>query len=195
MSDPQWGDERLPEKFWRNVEVSQDGCWRWTKGLNHAGYARFPVVSEGRRQHRRIHRLTYEVFVAPLTPGLTIDHLCRVRNCCNPAHLEEVTQRENTLRGDTLNAANVLKTHCPQGHPYSADNTYVNRGRRNCRICSRASARDSHARKVQDPIWMERKREYRRAYVEKNRDRIIEARRQRRRLRKANGDGPLSETA
>jgi len=79
---------------------------------------------------------------------LQLDHLCRNRTCCNPAHLELVTGRENLLRGDTLAAANAAKTHCIQGHPLADDNLYVaNNGARTCRTCQRATGlRSDHKR-------------------------------------------------
>jgi hypothetical protein len=80
---------------------------------------------------------------------LTIDHLCRVRHCVNPDHLEAVTCRENLLRGETLQAANVAKTECPQGHPYDEENTYVYpNGRRDCRTCNAAACARYRARKA-----------------------------------------------
>lgn len=45
---------------------------------------------------------------------------------------------ENTLRGETLAAANLAKTHCPQGHPYDEANTQWYSGRRYCRGCKAA---------------------------------------------------------
>ncbi len=73
-------------------------CWVWVARLNRNGY--------GRLHHggceRMAHRLSYEVHVGPIPDGLLLDHLCRVRCCVNPAHLEPVTHRENTLRGKAL---------------------------------------------------------------------------------------------
>ena len=44
------------------------------------------------------HRWAYQQFVGPIPPGLHIDHLCSIRHCMYPPHLEAVTPRENTLR-------------------------------------------------------------------------------------------------
>jgi hypothetical protein len=143
----EFGDDRLPEMVWRHIQVNTEtGCWEWTGRLNHAGYARARAVTNGPMW--RIHRLTYVTFVGAIPEGLTIDHLCRVRKCVNPAHLEAVSQRENALRGDTVNAINLAKTHCPQGHPYDDANTYVcPKGRRNCRTCTRRQKREWEQRK------------------------------------------------
>ena len=82
------------------------------------------------------HRYAYELVIGPIPKGLTLDHLCRVRGCVNPGHLEPVTQRENTLRGTSPVAANPGKTHCPSGHPYKKPHLYINkRGGRQCLTC------------------------------------------------------------
>lgn len=106
-------------------------CWIWTGYCSKKGYGAMPV--DGRA--RGTHRLAYELLVGPIPDGLQIDHLCRVPACCNPAHLEAVTSRENTVRGVSHNG---LKTHCKHGHPFDAANTYVTRrGKRWCRACGK----------------------------------------------------------
>lgn len=80
------------------------------------------------------YRFAYEFLVGPIPDGLELDHLCRVRLCVNPAHLEPVTHAENNKR------AGVAKTHCKWGHPYNEANTYRRRdrpGNRQCRVCAR----------------------------------------------------------
>ena len=119
-------------RFWRFVDRGE--CWLWTGPLNPNGYAQFSV--EGRRVYA--HRFAYELLIGPIPDGLQLDHLCRVRHCVNPKHLEPVTCQENLLRGDTLLARNVAKTECPQGHPYDDANTYIgSKGERKCRSCAR----------------------------------------------------------
>jgi len=81
------------------------------------------------------HRLAYQWLIGAVPEGLYLDHLCHNRACVNVAHLEPVTPRENSLRGATLGAINLAKTHCPQGHPYDEINTYVFRNERRCRAC------------------------------------------------------------
>lgn len=123
------------EKLRRNHRVDPEtGCWRWTAAIDKEGYAQ--VRADGRRQ--KAHRVAYELWVGPIPDGLVLDHVtargCVHRDCINPDHLEPVTSEENVRRGDNLNRT---KTHCPKGHPYSEENTYVWGPSRFCRECKR----------------------------------------------------------
>lgn len=114
------------------IEIDENGCWLWTGPVTRDGYGMIGV--EGNRS-RGIHRVAYEHFVGPIPIGLQIDHLCRVRHCCCPWHLEAVTSGENTRRGDTgkhLVSAQLSKTHCAQGHPFDEENTRRWRDWRKC---------------------------------------------------------------
>jgi hypothetical protein len=114
-------------------------CWVWTGGLNEKGYgcARFRDFDS-----TRVHRVVYELKVGPIPDGLVIDHLCRVRACCNPSHLEVVTTAENNRRALAYRPPGVRwggspkRSHCMSGHPLSGDNLYVSpKGARRCRAC------------------------------------------------------------
>jgi hypothetical protein len=70
-----------------------DGCWLWT-GTLRSGYGRFRA--DGRLV--QAHRYSYERAVGPIPADRQLDHLCRVRRCVNPDHLEPVTPSENVLR-------------------------------------------------------------------------------------------------
>lgn len=134
--------ERILARIEINPEVAwnDDPCWLWW-GAKVRGHGRMDVGStvDGTARTVQVHREAYENLVGPIPRGLTLDHLCRVRHCCNPDHLEPVTNGENVLRGDGLTAINARKTHCPAGHPYDAANTYViPSGGRGCRECRRA---------------------------------------------------------
>lgn len=120
------------------IEITDGGCWKWTRCLIR-GYGQ--VCYKGRRW--RVPRLTWELLVGPIPEGLTIDHLCRNTTCVNPEHLEPVTMAENHRRRA------LAVTHCPKGHAYTSENTYVcKRGMRSCRECKREFDRNRSKKKA-----------------------------------------------
>ena len=125
------------ERFWSKVSKT-DGCWIWTGKRKANGYGVFVMGrrSLGQRRDYYAHRFAYELAREPIPAGLQIDHLCRVRECVNPAHMEVVTSAENTRR---MGAA---ITHCKRGHEFTAENTYrvPRSGRRSCVACRRMHA-------------------------------------------------------
>lgn len=120
------------QRFWKKVNKTE-GCWLWTGSRDRDGYGQF----WHQKKMLAAHRWSYEMLVGPIPFGLQIDHLCRTPGCVNPNHLEPVTQRENLLRGNTIQARNAAKTHCPHGHPLAGDNLRLSRGQRLCRECIR----------------------------------------------------------
>jgi hypothetical protein len=135
-------------RFWANVSKGAEGeCWLWT-GSKAGGTGYGQIYADGRAQ--LAHRFAYELLVGSIPGGLVIDHVkergCTSRACVNPAHMEPVTHRENILRGNGYSARAARVTHCPQGHPYDADNTATVRGWRRCKTCHRDRAR--HRRKA-----------------------------------------------
>ncbi len=138
----------LTQRILKNVVVNDDGCWEWQLSLDKDGYGKIHHAKVA----TRAHRAAYIAFVGPIPDGLETDHLCRVRHCCNPAHMEVVTHRENTLRGTSPSALCARKTHCPKGHAYDPQNTRLDdRNRRNCRACQRIAARAYRERKRNSP--------------------------------------------
>jgi hypothetical protein len=126
-------------RFMSRVVKVPGGCWLWTGKIHKKNrYGRFCV---GKKQFQA-HRWLYEQVHGPVDAKLDLDHTCRRRACVNPDHQEPVTRRVNLLRGDTITARHAAAIRCPQGHPYDAENTYVYRGLRYCRIC-----RDAHRAK------------------------------------------------
>lgn len=119
-------------------------CWVWQGSMYPNGYGRYYI--EG--IERLTHRWMYEQLVGPIPDGLTLDHLCRVRACVNPAHLEPVTQRENILRGTGPSAIQSRQTHCIRGHEFTPENTHVYRGARGCRICGAMRKRESRRKEA-----------------------------------------------
>lgn len=137
------GRDVTPEqRFW--PKVNKDGpvpahrpelgpCWLW-KVSRTEGYGSFRVNGK----FVGAHRFAYQMLVGPTPPGLELDHLCRVRHCVNPAHLEPVTHKINALRGMGVPARNARKTRCKRGHKFTPENTFVDaRGSRVCRQCNR----------------------------------------------------------
>lgn len=122
---------RSETKFWSPVNKTTT-CWLWTGKLTDRGYGR----TSFRRRLQFIHRIAYVLLVGPIPEGHELDHLCRVRNCVNPAHLEPVVHRINSLRSHSMVADNAQKTSCLRGHEFSVENTYINsKGGRVCRAC------------------------------------------------------------
>lgn len=124
------------DRILARIQLIPTGCWEWT-GAKALGYG---VIGRGRRNDGtvQVHRALWEWLCGPVPSGMQLDHLCRNRACCNPNHLEVVTQRENILRGDSTAAQHARKTHCIHGHLFDETNTYFDRrGRRTCRTCRR----------------------------------------------------------
>lgn len=115
------------------------GCWLWL-GFLKRGYG--VVRRDGRKW--AAHRFFYELLVGPIPDGLVIDHLCRVRNCVNPQHLEPVTNAENLARGEGPNAKALRDNTCIRGHEFTPENTYYRPSRPRVRIC-KSCQRDRQA--------------------------------------------------
>lgn len=194
-------------RFWRRVEQGALGCWIWKGGTRENGYGSFAIkTNHGRWTQTTAHRWSYQDFGGHVPEGWEVDHLCKVRNCVRPDHLEAVTLQENRRRRDIGYApdidrgvralpefyfppapvkrdvtkecknghfyadtgwakngksmtcaqcrkdreakrlkggSNGTKTECPQGHPYSEENTDFRvradgSKSRDCKICRRA---------------------------------------------------------
>lgn len=116
----------------RIIPVPESGCQIWEGGLTANGYAYF---NRGTGRERLVHRIMYVYAKGEIPKGLQLDHLCRVRCCVNPDHLQAVTSRENTLRGIGLSAINARKTHCKNGHPFLPEEAEYRQKNHRCRVC------------------------------------------------------------
>lgn len=129
----------LEQRFWAKVNKT-DGCWLWTGATNHLGYGQ---ISIGNRRLDMAHRVSLRMAGVVIPEGYDVDHLCRVRRCVRPDHLEPVTHAENMDRAPwTAIQFQSAKTRCPHGHAYTEANTYLRRNSagtlsRECRACRR----------------------------------------------------------
>lgn len=128
------------ETFWNKVRKT-DNCWLWTACKTPGGYGRYLKTYA--------HRFAYESAFGPIPSRMTIDHLCKVRLCCNPAHMEVVTRAENALRGGGIDRAAAKRkalTHCKRGHELAGDNLQIRSdGHRKCVECYRMHYRRHNA--------------------------------------------------
>ena len=138
----------LPNKLDSKIErITESGCWIWMGALSRNGYGNIHLRPLG---NVVAHRHVYSILGGIVPASLDLDHLCRVRCCVNPAHLEAVTRRENLRRGGVIDrlknaaAAAHAQTHCKRGHEMTAANsyTYPNSKHRQCRTCMREYQRN-----------------------------------------------------
>lgn len=148
----------LDVRFWAKVQQGEvDECWPWTGSITPDGYG---SVGLGNRKEGSspAHVVAFRLTKGEVPAGHQIDHTCHNatscpggktcshRRCCNPSHLEDVTPAENKRRGKA-GAWQTLKTHCPQNHEYTKENTFPNNGGRGCKICRREWNRRYNAKR------------------------------------------------
>jgi len=120
-------------------KLVRDGeCLRWSEKKTRDGYGMF--------SSQLVHRLAYELFCAPIPAGMTVDHKCFTRDCCNPEHLRLLTPGANAA-----NQRQKFTGKCRAGHERTEANTYWCQVRgyrmRFCRDCNKARAREFKERK------------------------------------------------
>ena len=133
----------LRQRFEEKWEIDSKGCWIWHAFIDKAGYAR---LQEGGRGGRVLyaHRYSYEQHKKMIPDGLQLDHLCRVRHCVNPEHLEAVTPQMNMARGQSPTMLLHMARRCKRGHEIAGTNAKRAgpQGRyRQCGICQSDRAR------------------------------------------------------
>lgn len=157
------------ERFFAKVIKVDNGCWLWSGGHTSGGYPVFRIGSlkDGTRRQIGAHVFACVLRHGPMPAGHDAHHTCRNKGCVNPDHLVPVNQRDHTTEHrDELIAhgqkqaqrpafraafgrAQREKTHCRNGHPYNAVNTYQHRGERHCRLCAKAAGIRNRIRKGQ----------------------------------------------
>jgi hypothetical protein len=112
------------------IPEPMSGCWIWLGALTIGGYASFSIATSTAEV---AHRYSYKQKYGPIPQGKELDHLCRVRCCVNPDHVEPVTRKENVRRG-----LGGPKSVCKYGHPFNEANTYWKaNGAKSCRVCDK----------------------------------------------------------
>lgn len=122
---------RFHNRYW----IDESGCWLWTSTIASTGYARI--------SRKAAHRVSYELHKGPVPTGLVLDHLCRIKHCVNPDHLEAVTQAENVRRHNELLGEKQYAVTCSRGHDQAVYGHHRS-GYRRCAECDRETARRRH---------------------------------------------------
>lgn len=166
----EFGDDRLPDRFWKRVEIKDCGyitpCWVWLGAANNSGYGGFKYHGFS----TTAHRFSYIKIHGEIDSSLVVDHMCRVRICVNPNHLQAVTQKQNlsTAIGlgekgmvhlRELNKIRQARTHCPKGHEFTEDNTYWELRKyggksRHCKACRNANVERLRAQGYFKEYWL-----------------------------------------
>lgn len=115
----------------KSMPEPNSGCWLWFGATNDDGYGKVRG-SDGRTAYA--HRASYELERGPIADGLHLDHKCRNPSCINPAHLEPVTNTENTMRG-LAGRLRPERHHCVRGHQLAVHGYLDSQGHRQCRVC------------------------------------------------------------
>lgn len=152
---------RVVARIYARSEATETGCLLWVGADSGGGYGVIVWHEDRQPQRGLVHRLTYEAEYGEIPDGLVVDHKCHDplvctrtldcphRRCVNPRHLKAVTNKQNVLRSVSPIAMNAVKTHCAEGHPYDAANTYVApNGWRQCRICRSERIREYRDRQL-----------------------------------------------
>ena len=153
---------RIRERIATEATVLESGCWVMPTSRDHNGYVRFRLSIEGRKRETGSHRASWLAYRGDIPrDDLQIDHLCRVRHCCNPDHLELVTNRENAIRsvaaigpaGRGKRPATAPPSKCGRGHDMAGENlrTHSLKNGKTVRVC-----RD--CQRMRAAAWVERNR-------------------------------------
>lgn len=148
MSIPRKTEE---EFYLARVIRRDDGCWSWTGRKDGFGYG---LVQLGRGEARTgAHRVSWRVHRGQIPDGLQVLHQCDNPECTRPDHLFLGTALDNMRDASAKGRLSVpskgwarTKTQCPQGHAYSAENTYTYQGSRRCKECHRQAERQRKER-------------------------------------------------
>lgn len=157
----------LEERFWEKV-VKTDTCWLWMAGKA-SGYGRIRI-GNAKESVINAHRLSVMLSGRTIPIDMCVDHICMNRSCVNPEHLRVVTQSVNAVENSNSPAAlNKRRTICVKGHPFTLENTIIEKNSsRRCRICKSAKAKRHWAKHGARHI--QKRKEYFKLYQQKIKD-------------------------
>lgn len=99
--------------------------WLWTGSVQNKGYG---VIWMNKKKLYLAHRVMWMICYGPIPKNMTVDHVCNIKLCVYPDHLQLLTRSANKLR--------AIGDYCPKGHPYFGYNLYyLTNGNRACRTC------------------------------------------------------------
>lgn len=124
--------DQLTAKFWKYVEKTEK-CWEWKSCKNKAGYGK---LGAGKNNSLYAHRFSYELHKGVLEKDKHIHHICGNTSCVNPEHLEQLSSKQHTLKGNSFCGIEARQTHCKHGHEFTLDNIWTYNGHRKCKKCS-----------------------------------------------------------
>jgi hypothetical protein len=90
-------NEEIQTYIKKRITVNPNsGCWEWNL-MKRKGYGAVDYETRAFMfcKTELVHRISYNVFNAPVTPSEVIRHRCNNKSCCNPEHLEPGTQVQN----------------------------------------------------------------------------------------------------
>lgn len=140
------------DHFLESVLVG-DGCWGWLQGHNPEGYAMWQPSGEfavqfGTAMRQMAYRVMWELLRGPIPEGLDIDHMCRMKGCINPDHLDPVTRQVNLRRAGVLdNRQHRPRIFCKYGHKLSETRLTFPNGRSCCGVCRAAWVKNHYQAK------------------------------------------------
>lgn len=136
----------------QTIGRTDDECWQFPTTRS-SGYAVHGSRKEWCCGELYVHRIAWKLAHggAEIPDGYEIDHLCRARNCFNPAHLECVTLAENRRRASHPRGRRYeprrLEGLCRHGHDWAETGRLNAQGRWICATCAREAGRRNDAKR------------------------------------------------